>query len=97
MFTGGKSDEKLIIPLNDSISGTLDMEQMCATTSVALSAQFTSNRMWLNGEEVDMTANARLLRCIEEGKDNKKGREQLSLKATKKHTSFCSENHAQSW
>lgn len=64
----GKSDEKLIIPLNDSISGTLDMEQMCATTSVALSAQFTSNRMWLNGEEVDMTANARLLRCIEEVK-----------------------------
>ena len=65
---GGKRDERLILPLNDSISGTLDMEQMCATTSVAISASFKCNQMWLNGEEVDITANERLLRCIQEGK-----------------------------
>ncbi|XP_017485192.1 PREDICTED: diphosphomevalonate decarboxylase-like [Rhagoletis zephyria] len=64
----GKRDEKLIIPLNDSISGTLDMEQLCATTSVAISPSFKCNQMWLNGEEVDMTANERLFRCIQEVK-----------------------------
>lgn len=45
---------------------------MCATTSVAISASFKSNQMSLNGEEVDITQNERLLRCIEEGKSHKK-------------------------
>lgn len=64
---GGKKDENLIIPLNDSISGTLSMEHLCATTSIAFSNEFDSNRMWLNNVEVKIEDNKRLVRCIENG------------------------------
>lgn len=66
-FSGGKKDENLIIPLNDSISGTLSMDHLCATTSIAFSNEFDSNRMWLNGVEVKIDDNKRLVRCIENG------------------------------
>jgi diphosphomevalonate decarboxylase len=63
---GGKLDEYLIIPLNDSISGTLSIDDMCAQTSVAVSEQFTEDKMWLNGEEVDITSNKRLINCLKQ-------------------------------
>ena len=46
----GKRDEKLILPTNDSISFTLDPDHLSATTTVAVSPSFTSDRMWLNGK-----------------------------------------------
>lgn len=46
----GKRDEKLILPVNDSISVTLDPEHLCTTTTVSVSPAFTQDRMWLNGE-----------------------------------------------
>lgn len=46
----GKRDESLILPVNDSISVTLDPQHLCTTTTVAVSPLFQSDRMWLNGK-----------------------------------------------
>jgi mevalonate pyrophosphate decarboxylase len=46
----GKRDEALILPVNDSISVTLDPDHLSATTTVAVSPSFPSDRMWLNGK-----------------------------------------------
>ena len=46
---GGKRDEQLILPSNSSLSVTLDPAVMCATTSAAVSREFTCDRLWLNG------------------------------------------------
>lgn len=46
----GKRDEKLILPINDSISVTLDPNHLCTTTTVSVSPSFVEDRMWLNGK-----------------------------------------------
>lgn len=46
----GKRDENLILPINSSISVTLDY--LFATTTVAVSPSFTSDRLWLNGKVI---------------------------------------------
>jgi hypothetical protein len=46
----GKRDEALILPVNDSVSVTLDPDHLSATTTVAVSPSFASDRMWLNGK-----------------------------------------------
>jgi len=48
----GKRDETLILPVNDSISVTLDPAHLCTTTTVAVSPSFDQDRMWLNGKVV---------------------------------------------
>ena len=48
----GKRDEALILPVNDSISVTLDPDHLSATTTVAVSPSFERDRMWLNGNVV---------------------------------------------
>lgn len=65
---GGKSDEKLILALNDSISGTLSIDQLSACTTVMVSDKFTKDRFWLNGKEQSIETNKRLVRCLEESK-----------------------------
>lgn len=59
----GKADETLKIPINDSLSGTLSIDEMCATTSVAISDKFASDELWLNGKEQNLApeSNAKLL------------------------------------
>lgn len=47
----GKSNDALKIPINDSLSGTLDINEMCATTTVAISNSFLNDRFILNGQE----------------------------------------------
>lgn len=46
----GKRDENLILPVNDSISVTLDPDHLCTITTVAVSPAFDRDRMWLNGK-----------------------------------------------
>lgn len=46
----GKRDETLILPLNENISVTLDLDHLSATTTVAVSPSFQLDRMWLNGK-----------------------------------------------
>ncbi|KAK6156281.1 hypothetical protein DH2020_010529 [Rehmannia glutinosa] len=61
----GKRDEDLILPINDSISVTLDPDHLCTTTSVAVSPAFTQDRMWLNGKEVSLSG-GRYQNCLRE-------------------------------
>lgn len=67
-FSGGKEDEELIIPVNDSISGTLSVKDLCAMTTVAVHESFDSDKMWLNGVETIIDSNKRLLTCLKESK-----------------------------
>ncbi|PIA28285.1 hypothetical protein AQUCO_07200144v1 [Aquilegia coerulea] len=61
----GKRDETLILPINDSISVTLDPEHLCTTTTVAVSPSFESDKMWLNGKEISL-AGGRYQSCLRE-------------------------------
>ncbi|KAJ1523530.1 hypothetical protein ONE63_001379 [Megalurothrips usitatus] len=87
----GKKDEKLIIPLNDSLSGTLSMDQMHAKTTVMASPNFKKNCIWLNGKE-ESFENARLLACLKEiqrrAEQNEANKELLQW-----NVHVCSENN----
>lgn len=61
----GKRDEKLILPLNDSVSGTLDTSVMCAKTSVCARPDISENEIWLNGVQTTFS-NQRLHNCLNE-------------------------------
>ena len=57
----GKRDCKLNLPINSSLSVTLDHEDMRTVTSAAASEEFQDDRVWLNGEEVSVQKNHRLV------------------------------------
>uniref|UniRef100_A0A2P2J0D1 Diphosphomevalonate decarboxylase n=2 Tax=Rhizophora mucronata TaxID=61149 RepID=A0A2P2J0D1_RHIMU len=61
----GKRDETLILPVNDSISVTLDPSHLCTTTTVAVSPAFDHDRMWLNGKEISLSG-GRYQNCLRE-------------------------------
>ncbi|KAF5470146.1 hypothetical protein F2P56_010679 [Juglans regia] len=61
----GKRDESLILPVNDSISVTLDPDHLCTTTTVAVSPSFDRDRMWLNGKEISLSG-GRYQNCLRE-------------------------------
>ena len=82
----GKRDEKLILPINDSLSVTLSQGQMQAKTTVAASEAFAADRIWLNGREETVEGNPRLVNCLNQvRKAAAKGR------GLKVH--ICSENN----
>ncbi|XP_046397488.1 diphosphomevalonate decarboxylase [Ischnura elegans] len=90
----GKRNEDLILPLNDSISATLNMDQMRATTTVMASPNFTEDKIWLNGKEEAFLTNPRLLNCVREikviAKQNSSAEENKMLDW---HIHICSENN----
>ncbi|KAE8648831.1 hypothetical protein Csa_008895 [Cucumis sativus] len=61
----GKRDEDLILPVNDSISVTLDPSHLCTITTVAVSPNFEKDRMWLNRKEISLSG-ARYQNCLRE-------------------------------
>ncbi|XP_044479016.1 diphosphomevalonate decarboxylase MVD2, peroxisomal-like [Mangifera indica] len=61
----GKRAETLILPVNDSISVTLDPKHLCTTTTVAVSPGFEQDRMWLNGKEISLSG-GRFQSCLRE-------------------------------
>ncbi|KAK3228490.1 hypothetical protein Dsin_000371 [Dipteronia sinensis] len=61
----GKRDETLILPVNDSISVTLDPDHLCTTTTVAVSPSFDHDRMWLNDKEISLSG-GRFQNCLRE-------------------------------
>nr|QQO58422.1 diphosphomevalonate decarboxylase [Oliveria decumbens] len=61
----GKRDETLILPINDSISVTLDPDHLCTTTTVAVSPSFDQDKMWLNGKEISLLG-GRFQSCLRE-------------------------------
>ncbi|XP_029821305.1 LOW QUALITY PROTEIN: diphosphomevalonate decarboxylase [Manacus vitellinus] len=64
-LTGGKRDTDLILPINSSLSVTLHQDQLKTTTTAAASRDFTEDRLWLNGAEVDV-GHPRVQACLRE-------------------------------
>lgn len=64
-FAGGKANEDLILPLNDSLSLTLSTDDLCAQTTVAVGKHFTEDRIWLNGKEESVKF-PRIQNCLNE-------------------------------
>ncbi|EGC35790.1 hypothetical protein DICPUDRAFT_32847 [Dictyostelium purpureum] len=52
----GKRDEKLILPLNSSLSGTLHQDDLKTTTTIVASEDYTEDAIWLNGKKEDINA-----------------------------------------
>ncbi|KAL4642097.1 diphosphomevalonate decarboxylase [Arapaima gigas] len=61
----GKRDNDLILPVNSSLSVTLHQDQLKSTTTVACSAHFKEDRIWLNGKEENINQ-PRLQSCLKE-------------------------------
>lgn len=84
----GKRDETLLLPFNDSISASLDTDQLCAKTTIMISQHFEKDRIWLNGCEEKIN-NPRLQKCLTEiRKRTKLNDEQKDWKVH-----ICSENN----
>ncbi|XP_073525796.1 uncharacterized protein [Phyllobates terribilis] len=81
----GKRDETLILPVNDSISVTLDPSHLCTTTTVAVSPSFDQDRIWLNGKEISLSS-GRFQSCLREirSRANEVEDEQKGVKISKK-------------
>lgn len=95
----GKRDEDLILPINDSISVTLDPRHLCTTTTVSVSPGFDQDRMWLNGKEFSLSG-GRYQRCLKEIRarasdfeDKKKGIKIAKLDWEKLHVHISSYNN----
>lgn len=62
----GKANAYWNTPINDSVSITLDQNDLKAVTTVAASSSFTHDRLWLNGiEEINVATNKRFRACID--------------------------------
>jgi len=64
----GKNDEEFNIPLNSSISLTLDVENLCTQTTLTLDTSFGKDELWLNGLQQDISKNNRIQRCLKEAR-----------------------------
>mmetsp|Transcript_18321 Transcript_18321/g.27444 ORF Transcript_18321/g.27444 Transcript_18321/m.27444 type:complete len:399 (-) Transcript_18321:54-1250(-) len=60
----GKRDKKLVLPVNSSLSGTLDTKAMRSRTTIEASLLFKGHTMTLNGKEVTVNSNKRLMAVI---------------------------------
>ncbi|XP_064611189.1 diphosphomevalonate decarboxylase-like [Liolophura sinensis] len=91
----GKRDEKLILPVNSSLSVTLGQDELRAKTTVATSKEFTKDRIWLNGKE-ETVATERLQNIFREIKRRAR-RRKADSKAEDAVVSWkvhiCSENN----
>mmetsp|Transcript_3295 Transcript_3295/g.4848 ORF Transcript_3295/g.4848 Transcript_3295/m.4848 type:complete len:469 (+) Transcript_3295:1-1407(+) len=59
----GKRDEDLILPVNSSLSGTLDQSDLRSVTSVMASRRLSEDELYLNGQRQDITY-VRLQNCL---------------------------------
>ena len=60
----GKGNVKLNTPMNSSVSLTLDQSDLHTVTSIAASKDAEKDRMWLNGNEIEI--NSRGQTCLRE-------------------------------
>ncbi|XP_068618136.1 diphosphomevalonate decarboxylase [Battus philenor] len=88
----GKRDEKLILPINDSVSVTLDTSIMCAKTSVCTRPEFTENEIWLNGVKTTFS-NQRLINCLEKIKSIAVSQKSVDAAVLTWKVRVCSENN----
>jgi diphosphomevalonate decarboxylase len=62
----GKADKAYNTPINDSVSVTLDQTDLRAVTTVAASASFQGDKLWLNGvEDAGASENVRFRACLD--------------------------------
>ena len=64
----GKADEKYNIPLNPSLSITLDSNDLCTKTTVRFDESLEDDQLWLNGKKEDISKNKRIQRCLHEAR-----------------------------
>ncbi|XP_038222372.1 diphosphomevalonate decarboxylase [Zerene cesonia] len=88
----GKRDEKLLIPLNDSVSASFDMNVMCAKTSVCARPDFVEDKFWLNGVEQSFN-NPRLINCLLKIKNIAAEQQSVEKDFLKWKVHICSENN----
>ncbi|CAK1586770.1 unnamed protein product [Parnassius mnemosyne] len=88
----GKRDEKLILPINDSVSITLDTSIMRAKTTVCSQPDFSENQLWLNGIKTSFT-NPRLLNCLEKIKHLAADQQSVDPAVLSWKIHICSENN----
>ncbi|KAJ0174781.1 hypothetical protein K1T71_009889 [Dendrolimus kikuchii] len=88
----GKRDEELILPLNDSVSATLDTNVMCAKTSVCARPEFFENEIWLNGKKESFT-NQRLENCLHEIQARAADEKSVSVEFLSWKVHVCSVNN----
>lgn len=62
----GKRDSKLNLPINSSVSCTLNQDDLQAKTTVIASPDFEKDRLWLNGIEEDVSASKRVQAVLRE-------------------------------
>ncbi|KAI9503357.1 diphosphomevalonate decarboxylase [Coemansia spiralis] len=60
----GKRDSALILPTNSSLSVTLSQDHLSTRTTIRASPEFSTDRLWLNGIEEDISASKRLVNSI---------------------------------
>jgi len=92
----GKRSVALNLPTNSSLSVTLHQDQLCTTTTAHASAEFTSDRLWLNGKEEEIKAGGRTDTCIGEMKRLRRQMEEQygeEFEASKWHVHICSFNN----
>lgn len=88
----GKRDEELILPLNDSVSATLDTSIMCAKTSVCAKPEFTEDVIWLNGKKESFNS-PRLQNCLREMKSRAAVEKSVKDEFLQWKVHVCSENN----
>eukprot|EP00727_Mastigamoeba_balamuthi_P007302 m51a1_g3192 hypothetical protein (400) ;mRNA; f:445012-446519 len=71
----GKRDAALNLPLNSSLSVTIDSGALRTTTTVAVSPEWQGARLWLNGREEDLSSGkaSRTTKCIAAIREMAKG------------------------
>ena len=62
----GKRDTSLNLPINSSVSITLDMDDLRTVTTVTASKTFIKDRLWLNGNEENPENNKRVQKVLNE-------------------------------
>ena len=60
LFRSSHPLSELILPVNSSLSGTIDQADLRTVTSVCVGPDLVRDRLWLNGREEDL-ANPRLV------------------------------------
>ena len=63
----GKASAQYNTPINDSLSLTLDQDDLRAVTTASCSKGFDGDKLWLNGKEVEMNASTlkRFRACVD--------------------------------
>ena len=56
----GKRDSKLNLPINSSVSVTINQADLRTVTTVTASEAFKKDRLWLNAEEEEIESNERV-------------------------------------